>query len=232
MPILSRQIDSLSVYQYYIYIGVLTRQSKNTISLMSSWRDRSKKPTIINTRKICRKKPFNHNLTVIIVTWIKTVLNSQVNFLLCQLAALFLASLYRNVLHPSQVSCRTRHTFALTLGLCMGYFTFGDQAVHIGMWVNLEFGKVNAITLIFVWRGCWLTSIIICHYVLSYPFSLSSRPLLRMHTYAESQEHPKGGDRGGNGLLVRHPYSSPVLRLWVIFIGCHLSTDDNRPESD
>ncbi|XP_055853573.1 lysophospholipid acyltransferase 6 [Episyrphus balteatus] len=54
-----------------------------------------------------------------------------VNFILCQVAALFLASLFRSVLHPSRVSSIVRHTFGLSVGLVFGYICFGQQAIHI-----------------------------------------------------------------------------------------------------
>lgn len=55
----------------------------------------------------------------------------QVNFLFCQLSALVLASLFRSVLHPSKCSVTLRHSFALVVGLALGYFCFGSQAIHI-----------------------------------------------------------------------------------------------------
>lgn len=51
----------------------------------------------------------------------------------CQLSALVLASLFRSVLHPSKCSVQLRHSFALVVGLLMGYFCFGNQAIHIAM---------------------------------------------------------------------------------------------------
>jgi len=35
------------------------------------------------------------------------------------------------MLHPSKVSSKLRHTFALSIGLAFGYFCFGQQAIHI-----------------------------------------------------------------------------------------------------
>lgn len=54
-----------------------------------------------------------------------------INFILCQVTALFLASLFRTVLHPSRVSSIVRHTFGLSIGLVFGYICFGQQAIHI-----------------------------------------------------------------------------------------------------
>ncbi|XP_061401273.1 lysophospholipid acyltransferase 6 [Musca vetustissima] len=54
-----------------------------------------------------------------------------VNFLICQISAIFLASLYRSALHPSKVSSNVRHIVALSIGLVFGYFCFGPQAIHI-----------------------------------------------------------------------------------------------------
>ncbi|XP_037945541.1 lysophospholipid acyltransferase 1 [Teleopsis dalmanni] len=67
-------------------------------------------------------------------TWLADLCGLSVdliNFLICQISALFLASLFRSILHPSKVSSAVRHTFALTLGLFFGYFCFGQQAIHI-----------------------------------------------------------------------------------------------------
>lgn len=55
----------------------------------------------------------------------------QINFLLSQVLALFLASLFRSFLHPSKVSSGIRHTYGLSIGLCLGYFCFGREAIHI-----------------------------------------------------------------------------------------------------
>ncbi|ALC41198.1 oys [Drosophila busckii] len=67
-------------------------------------------------------------------TWVADAVGLSVdlvNFLICQISALFLASLFRSLLHPSKVSCGVRHTVALSLGLAFGYFIFGQQAIHI-----------------------------------------------------------------------------------------------------
>ncbi|XP_001360700.3 lysophospholipid acyltransferase 1 isoform X1 [Drosophila pseudoobscura] len=67
-------------------------------------------------------------------TWLADMVGLSVdlvNFLLCQISALFLASLFRSMLHPSKVSSKLRHTFALSIGLAFGYFCFGQQAIHI-----------------------------------------------------------------------------------------------------
>lgn len=69
-----------------------------------------------------------------IFTWLADMVGLSVdlvNFLICQISALFLASLFRSFLHPSKVSCEVRHAFALSLGLAFGYFCFGHQAIHI-----------------------------------------------------------------------------------------------------
>lgn len=55
----------------------------------------------------------------------------QMNFLVCQLLALFFASFFRSYLHTSKVTTNLRHAFGLALGLYFGYFCFGQQAVHI-----------------------------------------------------------------------------------------------------
>lgn len=54
-----------------------------------------------------------------------------VNFLIAQILALFLASIFRSFLHPSKVPATLRHAFGLSLGLFFGYFCFGQQAIHI-----------------------------------------------------------------------------------------------------
>ncbi|KAJ8967560.1 hypothetical protein NQ314_002877 [Rhamnusium bicolor] len=55
----------------------------------------------------------------------------QLNFIISQLVALGLATLYRTVLHPSKTSTAVRHAFGLVFGLLMGYFCFGFQAIHL-----------------------------------------------------------------------------------------------------
>ncbi|XP_064547798.1 lysophospholipid acyltransferase 6 isoform X2 [Drosophila montana] len=67
-------------------------------------------------------------------TWLADAVGLSVdlvNFLICQMSALFLASLFRSWLHPSKVSYEVRHVFAMSLGLAFGYFCFGQQAIHI-----------------------------------------------------------------------------------------------------
>lgn len=55
----------------------------------------------------------------------------QINFLLSQVLALFLASFFRSFLHPTKVPSGIRHIYGLSIGLCLGYFCFGQQAIHI-----------------------------------------------------------------------------------------------------
>lgn len=55
----------------------------------------------------------------------------QINFLVCQILALFFASFFRSYLHTSKVTATIRHAFGLTMGLIFGYFCFGQQAIHI-----------------------------------------------------------------------------------------------------
>lgn len=57
----------------------------------------------------------------------------QVNFLVCQVLALFFASFFRSYLHTTKVSTGIRHAFGLSLGLCFGYLCFGKQAIHIAV---------------------------------------------------------------------------------------------------
>ncbi|KAG4067763.1 hypothetical protein HA402_005535 [Bradysia odoriphaga] len=54
-----------------------------------------------------------------------------INFLLSQVLALFLASFFRSFLHPTKVPSGIRHIYGLSIGLCLGYFCFGQQAIHI-----------------------------------------------------------------------------------------------------
>ncbi|XP_064097463.1 lysophospholipid acyltransferase 6-like isoform X1 [Macrobrachium nipponense] len=53
----------------------------------------------------------------------------QVNFILGQLMALFLAYLFRVQAHPTKVSDTTRHWGSLVAGLGISYFCFGKQVV-------------------------------------------------------------------------------------------------------
>ncbi|XP_041978280.1 lysophospholipid acyltransferase 2 [Aricia agestis] len=54
-----------------------------------------------------------------------------VNFLIAQIAALCLARLFRKPLKLA--SAEFRHSLCLIIGLLMGYFCFGKQAVHLSM---------------------------------------------------------------------------------------------------
>lgn len=69
-----------------------------------------------------------------IFTWVSDLSGlsiDQVNFIISQFVALGLASLFRTVLHPSKASAASRHGFGLILGLIIGYFCFGMQAIHL-----------------------------------------------------------------------------------------------------
>ncbi|KAK2580167.1 hypothetical protein KPH14_012438 [Odynerus spinipes] len=54
-----------------------------------------------------------------------------VNFLITQFTALTLAGVLRSSLSHRAVTPATRHAFGLTIGLMLGYFCFGRQAVHL-----------------------------------------------------------------------------------------------------
>lgn len=69
-----------------------------------------------------------------IFTWVSELSGlsiDQVNFLISQFVALGLASLFRTILHPTKTSAASRHGFGLILGLIIGYFCFGMQAIHL-----------------------------------------------------------------------------------------------------
>lgn len=55
----------------------------------------------------------------------------QVNFLITQFTALVLAGFLRTFLSPRTVTPATRHVFGLVIGLTLGYFCFGRQAIHL-----------------------------------------------------------------------------------------------------
>ncbi|XP_012225902.1 lysophospholipid acyltransferase 6 [Linepithema humile] len=55
----------------------------------------------------------------------------QVNFVLTQFTALILAGLLRSSLSPIAASPAARHVYGLTIGLALGYFCFGRQAIHL-----------------------------------------------------------------------------------------------------
>lgn len=97
----------------------------------------SELPTIpLTLTKLYTQPPHGpkHNLSTFIAFYYQLALSlssPQVNFLFCQIGALFLASLFRSVLHPSKCSVTVRHSFALVVGMALGYFCFGSQAIHI-----------------------------------------------------------------------------------------------------
>ncbi|XP_066147314.1 lysophospholipid acyltransferase 6 isoform X1 [Euwallacea fornicatus] len=55
----------------------------------------------------------------------------QLNFVVSQLVALVIASLYRTAFQPAKVSPKVRHGFGLIFGMWMSYFCFGYQALHL-----------------------------------------------------------------------------------------------------
>ncbi|KAL2712656.1 lysophospholipid acyltransferase 6 [Vespula squamosa] len=57
--------------------------------------------------------------------------DSYVNFVITQFIALMLAGLFRSSLSHKVVTPAIRHYFGLTIGLALGYFCFGRQAVHL-----------------------------------------------------------------------------------------------------
>ncbi|KOX76666.1 Membrane-bound O-acyltransferase domain-containing protein 2 [Melipona quadrifasciata] len=61
----------------------------------------------------------------------KSVETEVVNFLLTQFTALILAGFLRTFLSPVAVTAATRHVFGLVIGLALGYFCFGRQAIHL-----------------------------------------------------------------------------------------------------
>ena len=67
-------------------------------------------------------------------SWLTGVIHvpiDQVNFLLTQFTALILAGCLRSYLSPVAVTAATRHVFGLVIGLSLGYFCFGRQAIHL-----------------------------------------------------------------------------------------------------
>lgn len=55
----------------------------------------------------------------------------QVNFVVTQCTALVLAGLLRSFLSPIAATPAARHVYGLTIGLALGYFCFGRQAIHL-----------------------------------------------------------------------------------------------------
>lgn len=56
----------------------------------------------------------------------------QVNFVLTQFTALILATLLRSSLSPIATT-PAKHVYGLTIGLALGYFCFGRQAIHLAI---------------------------------------------------------------------------------------------------
>ncbi|XP_076287832.1 lysophospholipid acyltransferase 6 isoform X2 [Lasioglossum baleicum] len=67
-------------------------------------------------------------------SWLANLINipiDQVNFVLTQFTALFLAGVLRTCLSPLKVTTATRHVFGLIIGFALGYFCFGRQTIHL-----------------------------------------------------------------------------------------------------
>lgn len=54
-----------------------------------------------------------------------------INLLVCQMLALFVASLFRSYLHKTKVTTSIRYAVSLAFGLCMAYFCYGIPTIHI-----------------------------------------------------------------------------------------------------
>ncbi|XP_028027027.1 lysophospholipid acyltransferase 1 isoform X1 [Bombyx mandarina] len=66
-----------------------------------------------------------------------------VNFLIAQVAALFLARLFRKPLRYA--SPEFRHSVCLIIGLIMGYFCFGKQAIHMSVLPMLNYALFKTV---------------------------------------------------------------------------------------
>lgn len=55
----------------------------------------------------------------------------HINFVASQIVALALAPLMQTSLHPTVTKPATRQAFVLVIGLFLGYFAFGKQAIHL-----------------------------------------------------------------------------------------------------
>ncbi|XP_046834459.1 lysophospholipid acyltransferase 6 [Vespa crabro] len=67
-------------------------------------------------------------------SWLGNIIGlpiDQINFLITQFIALMLAGLLRSYLSHKVVGPAIRHYFGLTIGLALGYFCFGRQAIHL-----------------------------------------------------------------------------------------------------
>lgn len=67
-------------------------------------------------------------------TWLSNIVGlpiDQLNFLLSQFASLLLAGILRKYITPAGVKPAAKHVFGLIIGLGMGYFCFGSQAIHL-----------------------------------------------------------------------------------------------------
>ncbi|KAM6177051.1 lysophospholipid acyltransferase 1 [Erethizon dorsatum] len=107
----------------------------------------------------------------------------QVNFVACQLFALFAAFWFRIYLHPGKTSSEVRHAFATILGIYFVIFCFGWYSVHLfvlvlmcyGIMVTTSVSNIHRYTL-FVAMGyltiCHISRIYIFHYgILTTDFS-------------------------------------------------------------
>uniref|UniRef100_A0A8C2ULX4 Membrane bound O-acyltransferase domain containing 1 n=2 Tax=Chinchilla lanigera TaxID=34839 RepID=A0A8C2ULX4_CHILA len=107
----------------------------------------------------------------------------QVNFVACQLFALFAAFWFRIYLHPGKTSSEVRHAFATILGIYFVIFCFGWYSIHLfvlvlmcyGILVTASVSNIHRYTF-FVAMGyltiCHISRIYIFHYgILTTDFS-------------------------------------------------------------
>ncbi|TRY86967.1 hypothetical protein DNTS_032758 [Danionella cerebrum] len=79
---------------------------------------------------------------VVYQTPIQTVTSMLVNFVVCQLFALFMAFWFRLYLHPSKTSPFIRHVVATLLGFYLALFCFGWYALHFLVQSGLAYGVI------------------------------------------------------------------------------------------
>ncbi|XP_068787795.1 lysophospholipid acyltransferase 1 isoform X3 [Struthio camelus] len=67
----------------------------------------------------------------------------QINFVACQLFALFAAFWFRIYLGPSHASSAVRHAFATLFGIYFAVFCFGWYSIHLFVLVMMNYGIMN-----------------------------------------------------------------------------------------
>jgi len=135
----------------------------------------------------------------------------QLNFLACQLFALFLSYPFRRLLHPATVGPVLRHLVSTFVGLGMAYFCFGYQVIHLFALSSVSYACMRFLTPA-------VSNRVVLVFALSY---LSIVHVYRMYY-----------DYGGHTLDVTGPLMIMVQKVTALAYSIHDGTEPDDKLTD